>query len=413
MTDIWHPFTQLKDFVPLGEVVGARGAWLHLADGRRLFDGIASWWVNPHGHAHPRIAEAIAAQARAFDQVILADFTHRPAQELTRRLTEMLPGDLDHVYFSDDGSTAVEVGLKLAWQAHQRAGETGRTRLVAMEGGYHGDTLGAMRVGDRDVFTAPFAELLGTCDFLPYGDAEAAEAYFAEHGHEVALCITEPLVQGAGGMRMASADWLRRLADAVRGAGAFLVVDEVATGFGRTGTMFACEAAGVVPDVICLSKGISGGTLALGATACRTHLFERFLGADKRQAFLHGHSYCGNPLTCAAALASLDVFEDEGTVARFAAMDDVWARHAPTFEALDAVGDVRWRGGVFAFDLEGGPGGYLDPVGKRLQALALEEGLYVRPLGHVVYMMPSACATDDELDWALDVLARVVPAAVA
>lgn len=402
---LWHPFTQLLDFQPLGQVVGARGAFLHLADGREVFDGIASWWVNVHGHAHPRIAAAIAAQAHSFDQVILADFEHAPAIELTRRLVERLPGDLDHVFFSDNGSTAVEVALKMAWQYQIQRGER-RHRLVALEGSYHGDTLGAMRVGARDLFSAPFDALLPPTTYLPWDDADAAEAFFAAHGHEVCAIIVEPLLQGAGGMRIGSPDRLRRLYDAATAAGALFIADEVATGFGRTGTFWACEQAGVVPDLLAMSKGITGGTLPLGATACRAGIFRSFLGPDKRTAFLHGHSYCGNPISAAAALASLDLFDEERTLDRVAAIAARYQAHAPTFAALPGVRDVRWLGSVFAYDLAGGPGGYLDPVGARLQADALRHGLYVRPLGHVVYLLPPLCTTDHELDRALHTLAE-------
>ena len=412
MVDVWHPFTQHKGFVSRGEVVRAQGAWLELADGRRVLDGIASWWVTLHGHSHPAIAAAIAQQVSRLDHVILADFVHAPALDLTRALVAVMPGDLDHVFFSDDGSTAVEVALKLAWQAQQVRGEGHRTRFVALEGGYHGDTLGAMRVGARDVFTAPFDALLGETTYLPWGDAEAAEAFFAAEGHEVAVLILEPLLQGAGGMNMASPAYLRRLVQAAQAAGVLVVDDEVATGFGRTGTMFACEQAGVVPDLMCMSKGITGGALALGATGVRSGVYDLFLGDDKTRAFLHGHSYCGNPIACAAALASLSLFTTEGTLDRIRRIGRAFEAAIPRFAALPGVADVRALGGIFAFDLTGGPGGYLDPVGRRVQDAAFAEGLYVRPLGNVVYLLPPACLTDDEVQWALDVLHRATAGAV-
>jgi adenosylmethionine-8-amino-7-oxononanoate aminotransferase len=384
--------------------VSARGAWLTLDDGRRVFDGISSWWVNVHGHAHPTVAAAIGAQAASLDQVILADFTHGPAEALSDALVDILPGDLNHVFFSDDGSTAVEVALKMAWQAHQQRGDTGRTRLVAMDGGYHGDTLGGMRVGARGPFNDAFAGLLGDATFLPYGDADAAEAFFAAHGHEVCLCIAEPLVQCAGGMRFTSPDTLSRLAAAVQGAGAFLVLDEVATGFGRTGTMWACEQAGVVPDLLCMSKGITGGSLPLGVTACRPAIFNAFLGDDKRSAFLHGHSYTGNPIACAAALASLSVFRDEDTLSRVARITAQYAAAAPSLSAIRGVTDVRWMGGILALNLATDVGGYLDPVGRRVADAAFARGLYLRPLGDVVYLMPPYCSAGDDLAFALTAL---------
>ena len=407
MVDIWHPFTQLRDFEPLGEIVRAQGAWLELADGRRVLDGIASWWVNVHGHAHPAITAAIAEQAAAFHQVILADFTHRPAMELTERLKAVLPGDLDRVFLSDDGSTSVEVALKLAWQA-QRATGSERHRFVAFENAYHGDTLGAMSVGARDVFSAPFDPLLLDVDVLPWNDPAAIDRYFAEHGHEVVACIVEPMMQGAGGIRFGSTEMLVRLDRACEAAGALWIADEVATGFGRTGTMFAVEHAGVVPDLLCMSKGLTGGSIALGATAVSERLFQTFLGDDKRTAFLHGHSFSGNPICCAAALASLQLFETEGTLARAAEVASAFAAWAPRFSAVEGVSEVRWLGGVFAFNMEGGPGGYLDPIGRRVQLSALEQGLYVRPLGDVVYLMPPFCLSTPELEGALSTLLQTV-----
>lgn len=408
MARVWHPFTQLQGFEPVGTVVAAEGAWLTLADGRRLLDGISSWWVSVHGHRHPHIVDAVVRQAQAFDQVILADFDHAPAITLTERLRALLPGDLDHVFLSDDGSTAVEVALKLAWQAHQRAGDHGRTRLVAFAGGYHGDTLGAMRVGDRDVFAEPFSALLGPVDLLPWDDAEAAEAFLAQHGHTVSSVIVEPMLQGAGGMRRSRPGFLRRIAEATRACGALFIADEVATGFGRTGALFACEHEGVVPDLMCLGKALTGGAVTLGATAVSAALFARFLGPTRREAFLHGHTYTGNPIACAAALASLDVIAAEDTVARFRRMEAGWAAAAPAFAALPGVAGVRYLGGMFAFDLVGGPGGYLDPVERRVHRAALAEGLYLRPLGNVVYLMPPSCLTEAEQAWMLDVTRRAV-----
>jgi adenosylmethionine-8-amino-7-oxononanoate aminotransferase len=337
--------------------------------------------------------------------VIFADFGHRPAIELTQRLQGILPGDLDHVFYSDDGSTAVEVALKMAWQ-YQRRDHDKRHRFVAFERAYHGDTLGAMRVGARDVFTKPFDALLGDTVFLPWDDPEAAEAFFRREGDDVVAMIIEPLMQGAGGMHFGRPEALHRIARAVQDAGVLLIADEVATGFGRTGTMWACEQADVVPDLLAMSKGITGGILPMGATACSDRIFRSFLGPDKTTAFLHGHSYTGNPITCAAALASLSLFEEEGSLARVKRIADTYAAHAPRFRDLPGVRDVRWMGGVFAFDLEGGPGGYLDPIGVRLQAHTVAEGLYVRPLGNVVYLMPPYCITDEELDNALDILWR-------
>lgn len=403
MNDLWHPFTQLKGFTPRGTVVSASGSWLTLEDGRRVLDGISSWWVTLHGHCHPAIVAAIAKQAAAFDQVILADFAHRPAVHLSKRLARRLPGDLNHIFYSDDGSTAVEVALKMAVQAqHQRAPH--RHKIVAFDGAYHGDTVGAMSVGDRGIFSAPFEGMLFDVDFLPYGDADAADEYFDQHGHEVVAVIVEPLVQGASGMRFATPESLRRLRSVTRTCGAMLIADEVMTGFGRTGTMWACDRAKVVPDLMCVSKGVTGGSLTIGITAASTPIFEGFLGDSTSEAFLHGHSYTGNPIACAAGLASLDLFETEHTLDRVIGIESVYRRRAVDFEAIENIENVRFIGGIFAYDVSGGEGGYLDPIGRRIADRTIDRGLYSRPLGNTMYLMPPLCTTPEEVDAALDVL---------
>ena len=399
---LWHPFTQMEGFEPLGEVREAKGAFYHLADGRKLLDGVSSWWVNNHGHAHPKIAAAIAAQAKRFDQVILADFAHSPAKQLADQVADMLPGDLNHVFYSDNGSTSVEVALKMAMQGNGDDGQ--RTRIVAFTGAYHGDTIGAMSVGERGVFNRPWWPLLFDVDILPYGDLEAAEAYFAKEGQRCAAAIIEPLVQGAAGMVFSSPDYLAGLAAACRGAGSWLIADEVMTGWGRTGSVFAVEQAGVVPDIICLSKGITGGTLPLSVTVARESVYQRFLGPSKSEAFLHGHSYTGNPLACAAALAGLSLFEEEQTLARVAGMEACYRAAMPSFGELPRVTQLRCRGGIFAFNIAGGEGGYLDPVGKRVTQKALQKGLYIRPLGNVLYLMPPFCVGAEDLNDALGIL---------
>ncbi|MBX2798376.1 MAG: adenosylmethionine--8-amino-7-oxononanoate transaminase [Myxococcales bacterium] len=410
MTDVWHPFTQLKGFTPRGRVVRASGAWLELDDGHRVLDGISSWWVTLHGHSHPAIVAAIAEQAATFDQVILADFTHAPAATLAQRLAKVLPGDVQHVFYSDDGSTSVEVALKMAIQGHAQLGAPERTRFLAFDGAYHGDTVGAMSVGERGPFTAAFEPMLFDVTHLPYGDADAADAALAEHGHEVAGVILEPMIQGAAGMRFAPAPFLARLRQACDRAGAWLIADEVFTGFGRTGRMWACEHADVVPDLMCVSKGITGGTLALGVTACRDHVYEAFLHDERAKAFLHGHSYTGSPIACAASLASLELFATEGTLDRVSAIETTYQAHLPALAALPRVKNARVLGDVMAFDVQGGPGGYYDPVGRRICDAVFGEGLYVRPLGNTVYLVPPLCTTPDEIAWAMQRLTEATAA---
>ena len=405
----WHPFTQMQGFTPIGTVVGAQGAWVHLADGRRLFDGVSSWWLNVHGHGHPVLVDAIASQAARFSQVVLADLDHAPAATLSEALAAALPGDLRHVFFSDDGSTAMEAGLKMAWQA-QRAwhGEGVRDRLVAFDGAYHGDTLGAMSVGARDVFTAPFHGLLRDVIALPYDDPEAVERALAAEGDRVAAVVIEPLVQGAGGMVFQRPETLARIAAATRACGALLVVDEVMTGFGRLGTLFAIEQAGIVPDVVALSKGLTGGTLPLGATVTTPRLYDTFLSERMDAAFLHGHSYTGNPLACAAAVASLGLFAAEDTLGNVASWAPVYAEAVARWSGDPRLANPRFLGGILAVDVAGGPGGYLDPVGRRVKAAALARGLHLRPLGDAVFLMPPLATPVREVAWAVAQLAEAL-----
>lgn len=406
MPRIWHPFTQMQDFTPRGTVVGAEGAWLHLDDGRHVLDGIASWWVTAFGHRHPHLVRALTEQAQSFCHVIAADLDHEPAARLTRRLAEHLPGDLQHVFFSDDGSTSVEVALKLCWQAQRKTSD--RHRFVAFEGAYHGDTLGAMSVGCRDVFTAPFDSLVREAVHLPYDDAEAFEAWMRLHGDEVVAVIIEPLLQGASGMRLQRPETLARIARATREAGALLIADEVATGFGRVGSWFAVEQADVVPDVICLSKALTGGTLPMGVTAVGPALYERFLSNHTADGFLHGHSYTANALGCAVANAALDLLESTALWRSLHALEADFTDSVERFRKLPAVGAVRHLGAVFAVELEGGPGGWLDPAGWRVCHAALERGLYLRPLGNVVYLLPPLNLTAEERSFALDALYEAV-----
>jgi adenosylmethionine-8-amino-7-oxononanoate aminotransferase len=398
-------------------VASGKGARLHLDDGRSLIDCISSWWVNLHGHAHPHIADAIHAQAGKLEHVVFAGFTHEPAEALAERLVALLPDGLTRVFYSDDGSTAVEVALKMAYQHWRNRGEARRT-FVAFEGAYHGDTLGAMAVGDRGAFTAAFDDLLFAVERLPFpttwiGDQtcderEAAaiaalEAHLApatggsgsRSGHsDVAAVIVEPLVQGAGGMRMCRPSFLRRLREVTRAHDVLLVFDEVMTGFGRTGARFACERAGVEPDLVCLAKGLTGGFLPLAATVACNEVYESFVGGGPSRTLWHGHSYTANPLGCAAALASLDLLEQNA--AAFRGME---AHHLAFLDTLADLPVERRRvtGTIAAFELTtSGSGGYFDAVGDRLRARAPDNGLLLRPLGNTVYLMPPYCLTDEE-----------------
>ncbi len=409
---IWHPFTQAQTAPPPLPVTNARGAVLTLADGREVIDLISSWWVTLHGHAEPAISRAIAEQAAKLEQVIFADFTHEPAIRLAARLTGLLPEGLTRVFYSDDGSTAVEVALKIAWQSWRNRGQPQRTHFLAFEGGYHGDTLGAMSAGQGSGFYQPFRELLYPVTLLPFpetwiGDPEAEtketaslaalDRWLEEHGAETAALILEPLVQGAGGMRMCRPEFLRALAQRLNSAGTLLIFDEVMTGFGRTGTLFACQRAGVTPDIICLSKGLTGGFLPLSATVCREGIYETFLAGSFDRAFAHGHSFTANPLGCAAALASMDLLNTPECAARRAAIE---AHHQAWLTSLSGhprLTRPRGFGTIAAVDLAGGETGYTATVAPLLKRAFLERGLLIRPLGPVIYLLPPYCVSPEQL----------------
>lgn len=413
---VWHPFTQAQTARPPIAIRSARGSRLTDADGRELVDLISSWWVTLHGHAEPAIAQAIATQAATLEQVLFAGFTHEPAARLAARLTKLLPAELTRVFFSDDGSTSVEVALKLALQFWRNQGAP-RRRVLAFEGGYHGDTFGAMAVGRSSGFYAPFHELLFEVDFIPFpatwiGDAEveqreatalaALEAWLARHARDAAAMIVEPLVQGAAGMRMCRPAFLRTMVERVRAHGVLVIFDEVMTGFGRTGTRFACEAVGTAPDVICLSKGLTGGFLPMAVTVCSERIYEAFLDARFEKAFAHGHSYTANSLGCAAALASLDLLEANATAARLARIAAAHDAGLKRLAACRGIARRRQCGTIAALTLPAADAGYTAAIGPRCAEFFLERGLLVRPIGNELYFLPPYCVSDEELQRAYD-----------
>ena len=409
---VWHPFTQAQTAPDPIPITSAKGIRLYAEDGREFLDLISSWWVNLHGHAHPTIAAAIAKQAHTLEQVIFAGFTHQPAAQLAHELVQRLPAGLTRVFFSDDGSTAVEVALKMALQYWRNQGEAQRARFLAFEGGYHGDTVGAMSVGRGSDFFSTYGSLLFEVGLLPYpqtwdGDADVVskeqaalavlDAYLAQHGETLAGVIIEPLVQGAAGMRMCRPEFLQQLAAKLRAAGILLIFDEVMTGFGRTGAMFAAIKAQVMPDLICLSKGLTAGFLPMSVTVASEAIYAAFLGENFDRALIHGHSFTANPLGCAAALASLQVFEDEQTLAKLPQIE-VWHRQGlAQLAGHPAVQHVRVTGTIAAFDVVTTDAGYTSAVGAQLKAFFHERGLLLRPLGNVVYLLPPYCVTQDEL----------------
>jgi adenosylmethionine-8-amino-7-oxononanoate aminotransferase len=404
---VWHPYTQHRIAPPPIAVVAAEGAHLITADGRRILDGISSWWVTLHGHGNSRIAAAIARQATRLEQVIFAGFTHEPAVKLAEELTRITPPGLARVFYSDNGSTAVEVAIKMALQYWRNRGEN-RATIVALEGAYHGDTFGAMSVSERGVFTQVFADFLFDVERLPdpgTGDIVAAFTELLERdgGGKVAGIIVEPLLQGAGGMKMWSAATLRALRDAAESAGVLFIADEVLTGFGRTGPAFACDAAGITPDIMCLSKGLTGGFLPMGATLATERIFNSFLSDDRRATFFHGHSYTANPLACAAALASIAQLDDT-SAARRCRIEELHREWIHGISAHPRVRDARVLGTVAAFDIEG-DAGYLSGASARLAQHCLSNDVLVRPLGNVVYLMPPYCVEESDLRRAHEVIA--------
>ncbi|GAB3688305.1 adenosylmethionine--8-amino-7-oxononanoate transaminase [Spirosoma flavus] len=400
---IWHPFTQMQ-LAPLPTpIVRGEGSVLYGADGRTYLDMISSWWVNLHGHAHPYIAERVSEQLRTLEHVIFADFTHPSAVELAERLLEILPANQSKVFYSDNGSTAVEVALKMAFQYWHNIGKP-RQNIVALENAYHGDTFGAMAVGGRSAFTAPFVPFLFDVDYLPFPTAgqEAdvlaqAEKLFTDN---VAAFIIEPLVQGAGGMNMYSPDILDKLIHIARRHNVLIIADEVMTGFGRTGKLFASDYLQEKPDLMCLSKGITGGTMALGVTTCTQAIYDAFLSDDKFKTLFHGHSFTANPLACTAALASMDLLLNDDTqrsIQRIAQRNADFAQRLATFPAVETI---RQRGTLLAFDLKAGEQtSYFNSVRDVAYNFLLERGILMRPLGNVLYLMPPYCTTDEQLDY--------------
>ena len=433
---LWHPCTQMREHpgtLPLLPIARGEGAWLVGRDGRRYLDAISSWWTNLFGHAEPRLAAAIAAQAQTLEHVILAGCSHAPAVELAERLLAIAPrqagrAPLAKVFYADNGSAGVEVALKMAFHWFHNRGNERRTRFIALENGYHGETIGALSVGDIPLYRRVYAPLLMEALFAPSPDAylcepgespadrarraaNALRGLLEQHAGEVCALILEPRLQCAGGMRMHDPLYLtlaRALCDEF---GVFLIADEIATGFGRTGTMFACEQApaaegsgiaGIQPDFLCLSKGLTGGALPLAAVLTTDAVYEGFLDDSRERAFLHSHSYTGNPLACAAALASLDIFAQDDVIARNRTTAASMASHAAALADHPHVADVRQAGMVLAFELsrDGHRATPFAPgarVGLHAYRSALEHGVLLRPLGDVLYWMPPYCIDDDAL----------------
>ena len=422
---IWHPFTNSALDPPPLLVRRAEGVYLHLENGRKIIDAISSWWVNLHGHANPRIAAAIAEQARKLEHVILAGFSHEGAEEMAARLSKWLPAELRHLFFSDDGSTAVEVALKLAVQHFQNLSRPEKTELVALAHGYHGDTAGAMSVSDESPFTRPFRSMRypvhrvnsAYCYRCPVGlkretchieCTQQLEKLLEERSDRIAALIVEPLLQGAGGMIVHPVEYLQRVRALCTRYDVLLIADEVLTGFGRTGKMFACDLANVVPDLMCVSKGITGGFLTMGVTLCTNRVEAAFSSENRMHTFYHGHSYTGNALACAAANANLQIFEDEPVFDRIATIARIHGERLAPLRQMHQVGDVRQIGTMGAIELNADDAGYLSALRPRLYGFFLDRGVLLRPLGNVVYVLPPYVIEPDELHRVYDVITESI-----
>lgn len=408
---VWHPFTQHGLNEPIPHVARAQGALLHLADGGTLIDCISSWWVTTHGHCNPRIAAAIAQQAGTLDQLIFAGYTHEPAEQVARGLIDLAPKtpgqpNLAHVFFSDSGSTAVEVAIKMAlgyW--HNRALDglcEARSRILVLEHSYHGDTIGTMSVGERGVYNAAWAPLLFDVDTIPFPapgrEQLCLDALKAACAASPAAFIVEPLILGAGGMLVYSPAILREMAAICRRHDVLFIADEVMTGWGRTGTLFACEQAGVVPDIMAVAKGITGGAIPLAATLATAPLFEAHRSSDRARLFYHSSSYTANAIACAAAAANIAIWQEEDVLGRIATLSAGIAERLGKLAQHPAFANPRQVGTVAAIDLITADAGYLSDLAPRLRAFFLERGILLRPLGNTIYLMPPYCLDAGQLD---------------
>jgi adenosylmethionine-8-amino-7-oxononanoate aminotransferase len=398
---IWHPFTKQKDMPSPIPIIKGQGSLLFTEDGHSFIDAISSWWVTLHGHAHPYIAQKIYEQAMSLEQVIFAGFTHAPAVTLAERLLPKLPGNMSRIFYSDNGSTSTEVALKMAIQFWWNKGETQRKKILAFKNAYHGDTFGAMSVSDRSVFTLAFHDHLFEVIFIDTPDEQNIESIkriINDNRYDIAAFIYEPLVQGAGGMKMYDAFWMDQLLDTVKQNEIICIADEVMTGFGRTGKLFANDYLKNKPDIICLSKGLTGGTMALGVTACVDQIYQAFLSDDQLKTFFHGHSFTANPIACAAALASLDLLEKEECLKK---IEWISQENKTFLKGLESFGskirNPRSLGTITAFEISSGKDEYLNSISQVFSNISMEMNVYLRPLGNTVYIMPPYCITEEEL----------------
>ena len=398
---IWHPYTQMKGALPQIPIVRGEGVYLFDEKGNKYIDAVSSWWVNIHGHANAQIAKQVSAQLLQLEHVIFAGFTHEPAVLLAERLLPLLPGKQEKVFYSDNGSTAVEVALKMCFQYWSNKGNSKRKKVLAFKDAYHGDTFGAMSVSGRSIFTDSFNDLLFDVEFIDLPNADNISHLKSHISHlksDLACFIFEPLILGAGGMQMYEAKYLDELIKVCQENEVLCIADEVMTGFGRTGTYFACEQLRVKPDLFCLSKGLTGGTMPLGVTTCNEKIFEAFLSDDKLKTLYHGHSFTANPVACSASLASLDILLKPET---FANIKRIEAQHSIFKDQIAShpkVKTLRQTGTIIAIEWETGEStSYLSGLRDKLYIYFLNKGIVLRPLGNIVYILPPYIITNEEL----------------
>ena len=422
---VWHPFTHQKNMLPPIPIIRGKATLLIDEDGNEYIDAISSWWVTIHGHANPYIAQKIYEQALQIEQVIFAGFTHEPAVKLAERLLNILPNKFSKIFYSDNGSTSVEVALKMALQywfnqsrvySLQSTVGCERTKILAFNNSYHGDTFGSMSVSDRSIFTLAFHDKLFEVIFIDTPTIENLEQLkyvIKANANELAAFIYEPLVQGAGGMKMYDAALMDELLTIAKAQNIICIADEVMTGFGRTAKLFASEYMQNKPDIICLSKALTGGTMALGATACTQHIYDAFVSDNKLKTFFHGHSFTANPLACAAANASMDLLLTEEYLKKikWIAKQNKDFIETTQYKISNTKSKTKnWRslGTILAFDIETGEDGYLNEISEKITAYAMQNGVYIRPLGNTVYIMPPYCITANELEKTYKLLNEII-----
>jgi adenosylmethionine---8-amino-7-oxononanoate aminotransferase len=428
---VWHPFTQHQTAPFSISIVRGEGAYLYDDSGKRYIDAISSWWVNLHGHSHPYIAQKVAEQFAKLEQVIFAGFTHEPAVRLAERLLEILPKNQAKIFYSDNGSTAVEVALKMAIQYFHNQGFTKKRKVIALENGYHGDTFGTMAVGAKSAFNAPFEGFLYETIYLPVptkgqeGHSLETMKKLMKNADEIACFIFEPLIQGAGGMVMYEAEMLEQLISLAKENGVLTIADEIMTGFGRTGKLFATDYIETKPDILCLSKGLTGGAMALGVTSCTQEIYDAFLSEDRKKTLFHSHSFTANPLACTAGLASLDLLLSDETNDKILKINQLHnefktngrMQYAPTDNrdnisrgvshtpmshtpVLSNNHNIRIKGTILAIEIQTAEGtSYFNNIRDVAYQFFIEKGILIRPLGNVIYLLPPYCISEEDLEY--------------